>query len=198
MRTTRSGPDDVHAHRHPYDRVPTANPAPRHEPWTAASVGTLWVFTIYMSIRKTNNFGRERARHFGAEHSVCIRTAANRDVHLRKVVSDDGREARLRCLSAERAAKERAIVERFVERFERALTELSEGPAKPPPGNGPTGSGNASGGSPGTTTSPSAPTQPDNTPPPSASPDDRCGGDDDPSGPKAIRSSPSSPIGSRR
>ena len=37
--------------------------------------------------------GREHARHFDAEHSVCIRTAANRNVHLRKVVSDDGREA---------------------------------------------------------------------------------------------------------
>ena len=74
---------------------------------------------------------REHARHFDAEHSVCIRTAANRNVHLQKVVSDDGREARLYCFSEERAAKERAIVERFAGRFEQALTELSEGLARP-------------------------------------------------------------------
>ena len=74
---------------------------------------------------------REHARHFDAEHSVCIRTAANRNVHLQKVMSDDGREARLYCFSEERAAKERAIVERFAGRFEQALTELSEGLAGP-------------------------------------------------------------------
>ena len=75
--------------------------------------------------------GRERARHFDAEHSVRIRTAANRDVRLHKVVSDDGREVRLYCFSEERAAKERGIVERFAKRFEQALAELSEGLAKP-------------------------------------------------------------------
>ena len=75
--------------------------------------------------------GRERARHFDAENSVCIRTAANRNVHLQKVVSDGRREARLYCFSKERAAKERAIVERFAGRFEQALTELSEGLARP-------------------------------------------------------------------
>ena len=75
--------------------------------------------------------GRERARHFDAENSVCVRTTANRAVRLRKVVSDDGREARPYCLSEERAAKERAIVERFAGRFEQALAELSEGLAGP-------------------------------------------------------------------
>ena len=75
--------------------------------------------------------GRKRARHFDAENSMRIRTAADRDVRLHKVVSDDGREARLYCVSEERAAKERAIVERSAERFEQALTELSEGLAKP-------------------------------------------------------------------
>ena len=75
--------------------------------------------------------GRERARHFDTENSVRIRTAANRAVRLHKVVSDDGREARLYCFSEERAAKERAIVERFAGRFEQALAKLSEGLAGP-------------------------------------------------------------------
>ena len=75
--------------------------------------------------------GRKRARHFDAGHSVPIRTGADRAVRPHKVVSDDGREVRLYCLSEERAAKERAIFERFAKRFEQALTDLSEGLAKP-------------------------------------------------------------------
>ena len=74
---------------------------------------------------------REHARHFDAEHSAPTRTEANRDVRLHKVVSDDGREVRLYCLSEERAAKERGTVERCAKRFEQALTELSEGLSKP-------------------------------------------------------------------
>ena len=75
--------------------------------------------------------GRERARHFDAENPVCVRTAANRNVHPRKVVSDDGREARLHRLSEERVARGRGIVERFAGRFGQAPAELSEGLAKP-------------------------------------------------------------------
>ena len=56
---------------------------------------------------------RERTRHFDAEHSVHIRTAANRDVHSHKGVSDDGREARPYCLSEGHAAMDRAIAGRF-------------------------------------------------------------------------------------
>ena len=74
---------------------------------------------------------RERTRHFDAEQPVRIHTAANQHVHLHKVVSDDGHEARLYCFSETRAAKERGIVERFAKRFEQALTELSEGLSKP-------------------------------------------------------------------
>ena len=75
--------------------------------------------------------GSERARHCDAENPVRIRTAADRAVRLRKVVSDDGREARPYCLSEERAARERGIVERFAGRSGRAPAELSEGLAKP-------------------------------------------------------------------
>ena len=48
-----------------------------------------------------------------------------------QVVSEDGRELRPYCLSEERTAKERGIVERFAKRFKQAPTELSEGLAKP-------------------------------------------------------------------
>ena len=52
-------------------------------------------------------------------------------MHLHKVVSEDGHEARLYCFSEERAAKERGIVERFARRFETALTALSDGLSRP-------------------------------------------------------------------
>ena len=74
---------------------------------------------------------RERTRHFDAEAALSLETASHHRVHLHKVVSDDGQEVRLYCFSEQRAAKERAIVERFASRFEAALTQLSEGLSKP-------------------------------------------------------------------
>ena len=74
---------------------------------------------------------RERTRHFDAEAALRIETASSHGVHLHKVLSDDAQEVRLYCFSEERAAKERAIVERFAKRFEDALTKLSEGLSKP-------------------------------------------------------------------
>jgi len=74
---------------------------------------------------------RERTRHFDPEGALRIETASKHGVHLHKVLSDDGKEVRLYCLSEARAAKERGIVERFAQRFETALTELSEGLSKP-------------------------------------------------------------------
>ena len=84
--------------------------------------------------------GPERARHFDAENPVCIRTAANRGAHLRKVMSDYGREARPYCLSEERAAKKQGIVERFVQ----VLIELSGGLPSSASGSRSNRSGNAS------------------------------------------------------
>ena len=52
-------------------------------------------------------------------------------MHLHKVLADHGQEVRLYCFSEACAAKERGIVERFAQRFETALTELSEGLSKP-------------------------------------------------------------------
>ena len=74
---------------------------------------------------------RERTRHFDADAALSIETASQHRVHLHKVLSDDSQEARLYCFSQARAAKERAIVERFAQRFEAALTRLSEGLSKP-------------------------------------------------------------------
>ena len=74
---------------------------------------------------------RERTRHFDADAALSIETASQHRVHLHKVLSDDGQEARLYCFSQARAAKERAIVERFAQRFEAALTRLSDGLSKP-------------------------------------------------------------------
>ena len=70
---------------------------------------------------------RERTRHFDAEAALSLETASHHRVHLHKVVSDDGQEVRLYCFSEQRAAKERAIVERFASRFEAALTQLCDG-----------------------------------------------------------------------
>ena len=74
---------------------------------------------------------RERTRHFDPEAAQRIETAQRHGVHVHKVVSDDGCELRLHCFSEERAHKERAIVERFASRFEKALTQLGEELARP-------------------------------------------------------------------
>ena len=74
---------------------------------------------------------RERTRHFDADAALSIETASHHRVHLHKVLSDDAQEVRLYCFSQARAAKERAIVERFAQRFEAALTKLSDGLSKP-------------------------------------------------------------------
>ena len=74
---------------------------------------------------------RERARQFDPEGAVRIETASKQGVHLQRVLDKDGREVRLYCYSEARAAKEKGIAERFAQRFETALTELSEGLARP-------------------------------------------------------------------
>ena len=74
---------------------------------------------------------RQRIRHFDPEAAQRIETASRQGVHLHKVVSEDTQEVRLHCFSEERANKERAIVERFAQRFEKALTQLCEGLARP-------------------------------------------------------------------
>ena len=65
---------------------------------------------------------RERIRQFDPDAAQRIETAQRQGVHLHKVVSEDGQEARLYCFSEERAAKERGIVERFA----RALRDRAD------------------------------------------------------------------------
>ena len=120
---------------------------------------------------------RERFRQFDPDAAQRIETASRQGVHLHKVVSEDGHEARLFCFSEERAAKERGIVERFARRFETALTALSDGLSRPRTANASTRSGNVSVGSrrktnasPSTTTSSSTPTPAPSAPPRCASP----------------------------
>jgi len=74
---------------------------------------------------------RERTRQFDAEAALSIQTASNQTVHLHKVVSEHDQEVRLYCYSEERAKKERGIVERFAQRFEKALANLSQGLSRP-------------------------------------------------------------------
>ena len=72
-----------------------------------------------------------RTRHFDAAAAVRLETASSHGVQLHKELSDDAHEVRLYCFSEKRTDKERDLVERFAKRFEDALTQLSEGFAKP-------------------------------------------------------------------
>jgi Transposase DDE domain len=74
---------------------------------------------------------RERGRQFDPAQAVEVLTASEEAVRLQRVLSEDGQEVRLYCHSVGREAKERAITERFVKRFESGLTRLAEGLGKP-------------------------------------------------------------------
>ena len=121
---------------------------------------------------------RERLRQFDPEAAQRIETASRQGVHLHKVVSEDGHEARLYCFSEERAGKERGIVERFASASRQTLTELSEGLSRPRTQKRVDKvcerigrlKANSRGASPSTTTSSSTPTPPASAPPPFASP----------------------------
>ena len=74
---------------------------------------------------------RERSRHFDPEQAIETLTASEETIRLQRVLSEDGEEVRLHCHSAGREAKETAITDRFVKRFEAGLTRLAEGLSKP-------------------------------------------------------------------
>lgn len=74
---------------------------------------------------------REHSRQFDDSLPVVTTTtAADETIRMQKVLSDDGKEARLYCHSEKRAEKEIAISGRFMERFEEGLTKLAEGLTK--------------------------------------------------------------------
>ncbi len=74
---------------------------------------------------------RGGAAAFDPGAALAIQTASRQTIRIHKTISDDGREARLHCYSAERAEKERAIVERFATRFETARAQLHQGLSRP-------------------------------------------------------------------
>lgn len=74
---------------------------------------------------------RERTRHFDPEQAIETLTASEETIRLQRVLSEDGEEVRLHCHSAGREAKETAITDRFVKRFEAGLSRLAEGLSKP-------------------------------------------------------------------
>jgi hypothetical protein len=74
---------------------------------------------------------RERGRQFDPAQAVEVLTASKETVRLQRVLSEDGQEVRLYCHSPGREAKERAITDRFVTRFEAGLARLAEGLTKP-------------------------------------------------------------------
>ena len=74
---------------------------------------------------------RERGRRFDPEHAVQTLNASSETVRMRRVLSEDGAEVRLYCLSEGRAAKETAINTRFAAGFEAGLGKLAAGLAKP-------------------------------------------------------------------
>jgi hypothetical protein len=60
---------------------------------------------------------------------VC--TASGQIVHAQKVLSEDGKEARLYCYSEARQEKEKAMTARFCTAFEQGLQKLADGLTKP-------------------------------------------------------------------
>ena len=74
---------------------------------------------------------RERTRRFDAEQAQCLQTASDQQVQVQKVLSEDGAEVRVYCYSEAREAKEQAMVQRAVTRFEEQLKKLHEGLSRP-------------------------------------------------------------------
>jgi transposase len=74
---------------------------------------------------------RGRDRQFDRQQAITIRSAGDEIIQLHKQLSEDGQEARLYCLSERRAKKEAGISQRFSERFETALKQMSAGLSRP-------------------------------------------------------------------
>ncbi len=70
---------------------------------------------------------RKRHRQFDPHEAVLVKQEGDQRVRVQRVVNKDSGEVELCCHSAAREGKERAIAERFAERFEAALRALAEG-----------------------------------------------------------------------
>jgi transposase len=73
---------------------------------------------------------RKRHLEFDEDKAVVVKAGENDAVRAMRIVRDDG-EIELYCHSARREAKERAINERFLSRFEQELQYLADGLHKP-------------------------------------------------------------------
>ena len=74
---------------------------------------------------------RERTRRFDAEQAQCLTTASEQQVQVQQEISEDGAEVRVYCYSQARQAKEQAMVQRAVTRFEEQLKQMHEGLSRP-------------------------------------------------------------------
>jgi len=70
-------------------------------------------------------------RQFDPEQAVAFESTGGDEIRIQKVLSEDGREARLYCHSPGREAKDNAIAARFCSRFEAGLDKLVQGLGKP-------------------------------------------------------------------
>lgn len=74
---------------------------------------------------------RQGSRQFDADQATRIETRSGQPVHLQTVKDEKNQEMHLYGHSEEREKKEAGISERFVKRFEKALTDLHEGLSRP-------------------------------------------------------------------
>jgi len=74
---------------------------------------------------------RKRRRQFSHDEAISITTASCETIQVQKVISEDGREARLYCYSEQRAKKEEGMTRRFTERFEAELQKMDDGLSRP-------------------------------------------------------------------
>lgn len=74
---------------------------------------------------------REKRRQFDDQSAVSVTTASGDSIRVQRVLSDDGREVRLYCLSDDRREKEEAINARLEKRFEEGLGKIAAALTKP-------------------------------------------------------------------
>ncbi|MES0447604.1 MAG: IS1634 family transposase, partial [Desulfobacterales bacterium] len=70
---------------------------------------------------------RKRHREFNEDEAVVVKEVGNCTVKCQKVLDQETGETLLYCHSSEREKKERAIADRFLQRFEDALHKLDKG-----------------------------------------------------------------------
>lgn len=74
---------------------------------------------------------REQHRQFDESCAVETTNASKEKIKIQRVINDEGNEVRLYCHSEQRQAKEAAISELFVKRFETGLAKLAASLTKP-------------------------------------------------------------------